>query len=189
MFRRRAIHPGHRGCFPRVRGDVPAVGDQAMGVLKFSPRARGCSERNKKSGTPPLVFPACAGMFRFLPRIPPKRRSFPRVRGDVPFFQFDDGLCTVFSPRARGCSFESCIHSAHIIVFPACAGMFPYMLITYCMEKSFPRVRGDVPVAVNLRSPASTFSPRARGCSVDAMLKQIMSEVFPACAGMFHVRP
>ena len=52
-------------------------------------------------------------------------------------------------------------------VFPACAGMFPWV-----------RKNGA------MRPP---FSPRARGCSAHFDLTACSSVVFPACAGMFRV--
>ena len=72
--------------FPRVRGDVPNDVSISFHFIGFSPRARGCSAGLRFCKSICTVFPACAGMF-------PSRRltllredSFPRVRGDVPFW-------------------------------------------------------------------------------------------------------
>ena len=70
--------------FPRVRGDVPARIDYICETLKFSPRARGCSRARKLALEKSIVFPACAGMFRFSKPTMWVGRCFPRVRGDVP---------------------------------------------------------------------------------------------------------
>ena len=50
--------------FPRVRGDVPIPGESNGHLIRFSPRARGCSERTALRQFLCRVFPACAGMFR-----------------------------------------------------------------------------------------------------------------------------
>ena len=70
--------------FPRVRGDVPAIGVALHQLLQFSPRARGCSGLDTNGEIPDAVFPACAGMF-------PQRLlactggiRFPHASGDVP---------------------------------------------------------------------------------------------------------
>ena len=51
----------------------------------------------------------------------------------------------------------------------------------------FPRVRGDVPVALSDCSPVVEFSPRARGCSETKNTPLTSMNVFPACAGMFRL--
>ena len=131
----------------------------------FSPRARGCSFSK--------------GVHYV------DHRRFPRVRGDVPK---DDssGLWEVkFSPRARGCSFLFPALGQILEVFPACAGMFPTLPPRSRIWASFPRVRGDVPVAPNDCIFAEPFSPRARGCSRGPQRLHFCGTVFPACAGMF----
>ena len=111
--------------FPRVRGDVPSLGDGIKWVWEFSPRARGCSLGVLHPFLQTLVFPACAGMFRSGFRGQLCTRCFPRVRGDVP------------TPQG--------MRDFKKKVFPACAGMFPVMGVIGVSEFSFPRVRGDVP--------------------------------------------
>ena len=90
--------------FPRVRGDVPRPWGPHRSRARFSPRARGCSRGFYRSLWLESVFPACAGMFRARHGKPPRRGSFPRVRGDVPGIKW---------------GWENIIK-----VFPACAGMF-----------------------------------------------------------------
>ena len=90
--------------FPRVRGDVPPGPNTVLTPVKFSPRARGCSQRALRLGSFLEVFPACAGMFQS-PLFPAQHAfSFPRVRGDVPLEKSTDKNAKAFSPRARGCS-------------------------------------------------------------------------------------
>ena len=54
-----------KASFPRVRGDVPANNSVVPGQSTFSPRARGCSSMGTSTSLVEMVFPACAGMFRF----------------------------------------------------------------------------------------------------------------------------
>ena len=77
------VNPSCMG-FPRVRGDVPNIRLARALVVRFSPRARGCSLCCGLSMVWPWVFPACAGMFRFPVDLTEISFGFPRVRGDVP---------------------------------------------------------------------------------------------------------
>ena len=52
-----------RVCFPRARGDVPAVVVNSVDHELFSPRTRGCSFGAPPGAKEPQVFPAHAGMF------------------------------------------------------------------------------------------------------------------------------
>ena len=70
--------------FPRVRGDVPPLSVSVSAISTFSPRARGCSQRDQLIQQAVSVFPACAGMFLIFKIAPWIGASFPRVRGDVP---------------------------------------------------------------------------------------------------------
>ena len=75
----------------------------------------------------------------------------------------------MFSPRARGCSLTDITQTGMLDVFPACAGMFLWDGIREKTRKRFPRVRGDVPSSGRVGFCRVTFSPRARGCSYDAL--------------------
>ena len=92
----------------------------------------------------------------------------------------------MFSPRARGCSYEPEGPTVNIEVFPACAGMFLRKRFRWASKTGFPRVRGDVPPWFALGWHQVKFSPRARGCSAAHLLRQYRIRVFPACAGMFR---
>ena len=91
-----------------------------------------------------------------------------------------------FSPHTRGCS--ACLPLVPPImqVFPAYAGMFRQPWRNGMVIKSFPRIRGDVPVLLYGRPGVGKFSPHTRGCSalVSAAIKADL--VFPAYAGMFR---
>ena len=155
--------------FPRVRGDVPAIGDYPEPVYEFSPRARGCSSLHIPASSHLEVFPACAGMFLKPHTRHPRPQSFPRVRGDVPA---QTGKLLVM-----------------LVVFPACAGMFLDTKYEVTIGHGFPRVRGDVPLDSWDTADSTGFSPRARGCSGGVPHLCHIIEVFPACAGMFLETP
>ena len=110
--------------FPRARGDVPPKTQVETPPFQFSPRTRGCSLPILGVDSPPVVFPAHAGMFRRLRGVAGQRWCFPRARGDVPPRKIGLGYSTGFSPRTRGCSPGEILPQPIIRVFPAHAGMF-----------------------------------------------------------------
>ena len=95
--------------------------------------------------------------------------GFPRVRGYVPQGVPGTKDLKRFSPRARGCSHINFIFHQIWVVFPACAGMFPNRYHPDGHARCFPRVRGDVPPFGRRLQLTYRFSPRARGCSYDAL--------------------
>ena len=187
MFRRPRPCPSRPAGFPRVRGDVPASRVSIAEPFWFSPRARGCSPLCATGHIQTLVFPACAGMFRNHPGRRHSGIGFPRVRGDVPQRTGSPGKSTPFSPRARGCSAPTNQTVQPGVVFPACAGMFRKARFITGNSSGFPRVRGDVPVYFECAQCVLLFSPRARGCSQQAVREGGLERVFPACAGMFRL--
>ena len=110
------------------------------------------------------------------------------MRGDVPWPQPMLVWWPTFSPHARGCSGTYHLHFCHCTVFPACAGMFPPQLSPRNPHHRFPRMRGDVPVSVQITMLRRGFSPHARGCSCLSPRHRGYPAVFPACAGMFLSR-
>ena len=133
-----------------------------------------------------MVFPACAGMFRCYTGNFVLDSGFPRVRGDVPLVNSSAAYPRLFSPRARGCSRPVREKPVLPKVFPACAGMFPRLIIPQMILSRFPRVRGDVPAWCGSSVGFGLFSPRARGCSLPKPISTLLPIVFPACAGMFR---
>ena len=132
-------------CFPRARGDVPGLEQLDHARNLFSPRTRGCSLWCRSPFCSELVFPAHAGMFLLQYISTRKPKSFPRARGDVPFFSTRQMSIPRFSPRTRGCSAMVRNRNKTHVVFPAHAGMFlPYSSLAVLFV-SFPRARGDVP--------------------------------------------
>ena len=143
LLMRAMKNPGHS--FPRMRGDVPTLGDAINWAWKFSPHARGCSDDSKNCGCAQPVFPACAGMFLCFLAEKLTSMSFPRMRGDVPADRIAVPASEPFSPHARGCSrLRNALRGAPA-VFPACAGMFLTGWDLWSPTSCFPRMRGDVP--------------------------------------------
>ena len=70
--------------FPLIRGDVPSIYLNLLGMVKFSPHTRGCSYQAAAPSPNHQVFPAYAGMFLVVMGPPCGGKSFPRIRGDVP---------------------------------------------------------------------------------------------------------
>ena len=112
--------------------------------------------------------------------------SFPRVRGDVPWWRTTHEQRPRFSPRARGCSSPLRTRPCSPSVFPACAGMFLRIFAMGHFGDRFPRVRGDVPFRHAVTLGPQSFSPRARGCSHELATESAFPTVFPAHAGMFR---
>ena len=165
MFRFEELMRRLQEGFPRVCGDVPPKSMPGKKALKFSPRMRGCSSWGRDVCGGVLVFPAYAGMFRFISLTMILVICFPRVCGDVPSRGFHPKLWRVFSPRMRGCSGSVHATPRHHHVFPAYAGMFRVFHAHLMPSKGFPRVCGDVPTVGNSIPRGHEFSPRMRGCS------------------------
>ena len=124
MFLRAIVERAMPVRFPRIRGDVPQSNGGGAVCQAFSPHTRGCSEWATHLGSGLAVFPAYAGMFRCRLVARPGRCSFPRIRGDVPWFSLMRALPVVFSPHTRGCSARRWCQSIQFGVFPAYTGMF-----------------------------------------------------------------
>ena len=181
---RRACARELRG-FPRASGDVPGICSARHTSLVFSPRERGCSGVTESSRMWVSVFPARAGMFPEVDRVPRQPGRFPRASGDVPSRRFFNAVCPSFSPRERGCSPCRSWYPAESCVFPARAGMFLGIVCHRPFCSSFPRASGDVTAQKTPLPSSRTFSPRERGCSLILNLSSITDSVFPARAGMF----
>ena len=173
-------------CFPRARGDVPIlIAPQAV-ENRFSPRTRGCSFGGHVQACVIVVFPAHAGMFPTRDLRNLGLNCFPRARGDVPGLGHCCRRDERFSPRTRGCSCHGDSLARISVVFPAHAGMFPFVWIECSPLVGFPRARGDVPNRSRKDSTCTSFSPRTRRCSAGETHRKITSAVFPAHAGIFR---
>ena len=171
--------------FPRIRGDVPSFKAHDIPFFGFSPHTRGCSCAGETASPNQQVFPAYAGMFRGGNTDHRTLRSFPRIRGDVPFTLRRLQLFSGFSPHTRGCSECFPLPQFPLHVFPAYAGMFLCAVVQGEPHTGFPRIRGDVPQVAVEYFRACWFSPHTRGCSWQGLDMSSSTQVFPAYAGMF----
>ena len=167
-----------------MRGDGPPAAQVSTAPQACSPHARGWTARWMRLDAPEPVFPACAGMDRWLVRVWGHMRRVPRMRGDGPLpvrMEYQDDVC---SPHARGWTepVQTSRSSGH--VFPACAGMDrPPWFLRACLP-GVPRMRGDGPLAQFQGVDTYECSPHARGWTVLAVVADAGEAVFPACAGM-----
>ena len=175
-----------RGCFPRIRGDVPGIFDWCFTNRGFSPHTRGCSDRRIPRFLRAQVFPAYAGMFLSSFWLKSLRVCFPRIRGDVPATWRQKPSAPTFSPHTRGCSGNHVCGEPGSAVFPAYAGMFLSRPQQLHDLQRFPRIRGDVPPPKTSPLWSMRFSPHTRGCSVSPIVPAKPATVFPAYAGMFR---
>ena len=74
-------------CFPRPRGDEPNPKVLKDFNTTFSPPARGLAARFDSGTGSDAVFPARAGMSRWLIGGRVELDSFPRPRGDEPYYR------------------------------------------------------------------------------------------------------
>ena len=85
------------------------------------------------------------------------------MRGDRPYTDRLITIRTEFTPHARGSTsyISSCLPSSS--VYPACAGIDPYILTDYAEPTSLPRMRGDRPHIPAQPLEWLAFTPHARG--------------------------
>jgi len=91
----------------------------------------------------------------------------------------------VCSPHTRRCSRCVLRFPSTPIVFPAYAGVFPWVSLLLQQIHSVPRIRGGVPTAYQRAIQDLKCSPHTRGCSSSILSFFIISLVFPAYAGVF----
>ena len=92
------------------------------------------------------VFPTCVGMYRLYLIRSRNRNSFPHMRGDVPDMVLRDMTERQFSPHAWGCTDQELDVGSGEEVFPTCVGMYRPEDSEWTWKRSFPHIRGDVPV-------------------------------------------
>ena len=186
MFRSGQHESGAGSRFPRIRGDVPEFLGEFISGGAFSPHTRGCSLDSTREQLDQLVFPAYAGMFLEAVKNGIFANGFPRIRGDVPQQSLELSAQTSFSPHTRGCSSPFISRAVNVPVFPAYAGMFRKGQLQGAFPQRFPRIRGDVPLTINVKYVNGEFSPHTRGCSGATAHRPNRIQVFPAYAGMFR---
>ncbi len=170
--------------FPRPRGDGPPSGRISEITGKFSPPTRGWPEVAAEWACNHAVFPAHAGMARGSVAVGIRTTGFPRPRGDGPPSDLHKRHGCAFSPPTRGWPVEVTRNRAPWIVFPAHAGMARLEGNETPTHWSFPRPRGDGPIAGILNGTPAAFSPPTRGWPGSRSIGIDLVNVFPAHAGM-----
>ncbi len=106
------------------------------------------------------------------------------MRGDRPRGGTVYGPSGRFTPHARGSTSAAAAAVRSGSVYPACAGIDPPKVSRISARKGLPRMRGDRPVAFDIRILSDWFTPHARGSTLVEGLEGLMKEVYPACAGI-----
>jgi len=108
---------------PRMRGDRPLRVGQLYPITEFTPHARGSTAINLCNHSTVEVYPACAGIDPFNPRLVTPILGLPRMRGDRPPGTPHTLPLQVFTPHARG---STVLYTSSFLppsVYPACAGI------------------------------------------------------------------
>ncbi len=170
---------------PRACGVVPSAGVLIGGPCMWSPRVRGCSHAPSAYVPGLRVVPARAGLFLRGARTASTRPGGPRACGVVPSACVRRPCFCQWSPRVRGCSRPLGLDALFVEVVPARAGLFPGRTRTARSPGSGPRACGVVPIIGWTTAAWDWWSPRVRGCSLDAQQGGHRREVVPARAGLF----
>ena len=91
-------------------------------------------------------------------------RSLPRMRGDRPWVSSPAAPRPTFTPHARGSTPPIAAATRSIQVYPACAGIDPFL---DCIVPEYPM-----------------FTPHARGSTSFRFFPSLFFLVYPACAGI-----
>ena len=172
------------GCFPRTRGDGPALNGRTVKDGSFPPHARGWTAGSEEAGGLPLVSPARAGMDPRQARPAPRSHCFPRTRGDGPDDQVTTLVQEMFPPHARGWTRPIPRIVQIERVSPARAGMDRCGAFRCRSSDGFPRTRGDGPPQESTGTIVDGFPPHARGWTRGGLRRRQGVEVSPARAGM-----
>ncbi len=132
-------------CLPRMRGDRPIVVETVEEEEEFTPHARGSTRPFSVYSLASAVYPACAGIDPVLIAEGEEVCRLPRMRGDRPFTDKQNGADSLFTPHARGSTPVSSAKKEGVNVYPACAGIDPGSANKSNSTQSLPRMRGDRP--------------------------------------------
>ena len=184
MDRHARHRPRCRPGFPRRRGDGPCSPTASRSACSFPPQARGWTPSPLHLHPSGPVSPAGAGMDRDSAAARCRCRRFPRRRGDGPIEKVSGKRRQRFPPQARGWTRLASRPRPAIEISPAGAGMDRLGRLVPLPAASFPRRRGDGPLAVMSVARPSKFPPQARGWTAAASAEIVFPVVSPAGAGM-----
>jgi len=167
-----------------MRGDRPFEYYNCCWELGFTPHARGSTQWSQHQPEVWAVYPACAGIDRGGITVLWILLRLPRMRGDRPDVArrlYKEGR---FTPHARGSTPTVAMYSSTFFVYPACAGIDPFFFRYLRVCRGLPRMRGDRPDEFFPWKEGYSFTPHARGSTVDDRRGHGPGGVYPACAGI-----
>jgi len=171
---------------PRMRGDRPHNIKKKIGVLLFTPHARGSTLTRTLPTKMPTVYPACAGIDPWKKETQTILASLPRMRGDRPYTAEQFERLMKFTPHARGSTPSLIVVILAGFVYPACAGIDLCQDGAHYMVVCLPRMRGDRPMNMITIKTWYAFTPHARGSTRLLRSADESYMVYPACAGIDH---
>ncbi len=106
------------------------------------------------------------------------------MRGDRPQELVETHFHSKFTPHARGSTPSALPPPSKHGVYPACAGIDPPTTGKDMLVIGLPRMRGDRPSTHGLPPLFPTFTPHARGSTLNPIPCFLETTVYPACAGI-----
>ena len=93
------------------------------------------------------------------------------------------------TPHARGSTRELRDLIGSFVVYPACAGIHLFRVLSYHILVCLPRMRGDPPLSAIIFETTERSTPHARGSTSHRFGCRISFLVYPACAGIHLSMP
>ena len=171
-------------CLPRMRGDRPRLHRLQKRWVRFTPHARGSTQKSEGGIDMVKVYPACAGIDPYICYLRGRSLGLPRMRGDRPGAVGGGEHEVRFTPHARGSTVHLWLDVVSDYVYPACAGIDRCGLVGYALKGGLPRMRGDRPRSMVVSTSAPGFTPHARGSTYIGGCVYCATCVYPACAGI-----
>ncbi len=106
------------------------------------------------------------------------------MRGDRPQDQLSYRTEQTFTPHARGSTRYHGGEDRRRRVYPACAGIDPFLCVAGRTRLCLPRMRGDRPYFELVPEAQRLFTPHARGSTCLGGNIEGLRIVYPACAGI-----
>ena len=167
-----------------MRGDRPISSKKTHDSGSFTPHARGSTVHGTYRRSTVEVYPACAGIDPSSSLVLPIFNSLPRMRGDRPRSIAIVADHDMFTPHARGSTYNVNHEPNKVPVYPACAGIDPKSSLRCATLQRLPRMRGDRPSLVVIMGLGLKFTPHARGSTFIILPPTAPTRVYPACAGI-----
>jgi len=146
-----------------MRGDPPDNGQTGIRTWWSTPHARGSTFLQFLQYFSVCVYPACAGIHLRSLKFESGTYCLPRMRGDPPRTVSVAGSAFPSTPHARGSTLRIAGMLLNNSVYPACAGIHPYLWHGYMSPFGLPRMRGDPPLFAILLNLLILSTPHARG--------------------------